>query len=163
MWHHYKKGKCHVFPVVAPKARMKWVSRLQFILWDIISFIRCILLLSLSFVLFLVFFCYLLSSSHYFTLSFFSAQWNYSFHTVCNLDMAYELCIFLSPSISIAHYYSLQSLLLLTRFPSLFSTTKHQSEKMWWDKFVVCLHSRSSLSPVYFSFDCPPLGLEYAE
>ena len=74
-------------------------------------------------------FSYLLYSSHYLTLPFLFCTMKFSFHTVCHLDMAYELCIFLSPSSRTP--LSCSSRAAFTNKVSVSITaTKQQSEKI---------------------------------
>lgn len=82
-------------------------------------------------------FSHLLRSSHYFTLPFpFFCTMKFSFHTVCHLDMADELCIFLCLSTHLCLSLSLllfPDLHLLTRFPSLLpppSVSQRRSDKI---------------------------------
>lgn len=85
---------------------------------------------ALSLVLFSVF-SYLLCSSHYFTLPFLFCTMKFSFHTVCHLDMAYELCICLSPSLSTHLSLSCSSRPPFTNKVSVsITTSERQSEKI---------------------------------
>lgn len=57
----------------------------------------------------------------------------FSFHTVCHLGMAYELCISISPSSYTPLSLALSGLHLLTRFPSVLppsSVNQRRSDKM---------------------------------
>lgn len=92
-------------------------------------------------------FSHLFCSSHYFTLPFPFCTMKFSFHPVCHLDMAYELCISLSPDLH-----------LLTRFPSLLPAAAARVSQRRSDKirpltllFVFTLTSLSLLRPVVVS------------